>query len=133
MEFLKDLLKDFSIKIGEEADSEVIDDFLLKWRHPYKVSMDRAVTVTSDVLQVPEALIFSRKRKREFVQSRQIICWIGKEIKGLGATKISTYFKERGMNYNRATVLHGIKTVNNEMEVNPKYRREINQIKRFVL
>lgn len=128
--FLKDLLKDFSISLGVDLSDDVIEDFLIKWRHPYKVEMDRVVEVVSEVLEVPPKKIFSKTRKGEAVFARQMIMYIASR-KNMNFSEISRWFGEMGSRRNRATVDHSVKVINNFIKYNKEKRQIINQLLRL--
>ena len=66
---------------------------------------------------------FDDNRKREVVQARQVTWWLAKKLTRLSLAAMGEPFGK-----DHATVLHGIKTVNNLAETNKNFKIELNQL-----
>ena len=89
------------------------------------ITIDYIQKVVCNYYDIGVELLQSKTRKREIVQARQVAMYFSKN---LTKSSLATIGTEIGMK-DHATVLHACKTVNNLMDTDRKYRREIEDIK----
>lgn len=68
----------------------------------------------------------TKKRDREIVKVRQISHFLAREYTPYSTSDIGKKIGKK----NHATVLHSVKTVNNLIETDPKYRKEVLEIRK---
>jgi hypothetical protein len=93
-----------------------------------KETLEGIFNVCCDYYNVDPQLVLKRSRKREFVQIRQMTMKLVKRRTITSLDKIGSFLG----NYDHATVLHGIKTVNNLMNTNKVFRTQFNEIERLL-
>ena len=89
------------------------------------ITIDQIIKVVCNYYDMDFKTFQSKSQKREIVQARQIAMYFSKNFTKSSLATIGT---EIGMK-DHATVLHACKTVNNLMDTDRKYRREIEDIK----
>lgn len=89
--------------------------------------IDLVVKEVNAFYQLPE-ISNKRTRKREYVKARQIAYWIIKQETKVTLTGIAKKF-----GYDHATVLHGINSIKNLMQVHKEFRAEVEKIHSVVL
>jgi chromosomal replication initiator protein len=79
-------------------------------------------------LSVPESAAESHSRKREFVQARQVGMYFMKKYTKMSVSSIARMYGGR----DHSTALHAIQKVNDHMDVDKVYRKQIKEIERLV-
>ncbi len=87
------------------------------------LTQDDIIDVVYDFLQVDRATMLQKNRKQELVKARYITMYMLKEFADMSYSKIGKLFKK-----NHTTVMHGVDGVKGQMEVNPTYRSDVEQI-----
>lgn len=85
---------------------------------------------------IPVNKLLSKTRKREVVETRQIIFKLCYElVSGASLSVIGEAFRfdEKPNGFDHATVLHGIRTMTNLIETNKKYNNIYNKIKMRII
>ena len=76
--------------------------------------------------QVESRHIFGIKRNRPYVRPRQIVCYIAKyNIPDITLKEIGRYLGNR----DHSTVIHSVRSVEDEMSYNKRFETEINEIR----
>jgi len=130
--FLKNILSDFSIYIGKEQSSNVIEDFILKWRNSYEASLDYILEIICVENNISKQDFFKDSHSRNSVLSRQIFSWLVYNLKHYSPHKIGEYFLKNGLKRNRTTVNYYLKIIENYIETDKEFRKKINEIKRLL-
>lgn len=90
------------------------------------ISVSDIEKVVCGHFNIKEGLIHTPSRKKEITQARQVAMFLSKEILGLSYAQIGKLIGKR----NHATVLHGCKMVQNQLEVDKKFREDLKVIER---
>ena len=78
---------------------------------------------------VESKYIFGKKRDRRYTRPRQMLCYIAKNhIPDITLKEIGRFVGGR----DHSTVIHSVRSVENEMSYNQKFADEINQIKEML-
>lgn len=86
--------------------------------------------IVSTYYEKPLDEIFVRSRKREVVLKRQLIQNLVKYYtNNLSLNVIGNLFEEYGSTYDHSTILHSIRTVENEYDTNKYFRNDYKNIK----
>ncbi len=83
--------------------------------------------ITSQVCQhfnVSEKMVYTKSRKREIAQARQVAMYLAKQLTDKSLSEIGAAMGNR----NHATVLHSIHNVSEQMEVDSFLRRSVRQL-----
>lgn len=84
-------------------------------------------TITSQVcnhFNISEKVVYSKSRKREIAQARQVAMYLAKQLTDRSLSEIGAAMGNR----NHATVLHSIRNVADQMEYDSFLRRSVKQI-----
>ncbi len=84
-------------------------------------------TITSQVcnhFNISEKMVYSKSRKREIAQARQVAMYLAKQLTDKSLSEIGAAMGNR----NHATVLHSIRNVSDQMEYDSFLRRSVKQI-----
>lgn len=71
----------------------------------------------------------SSRRKKDIAHSRQIAMYLCRELTGASLPKIGYEFGNR----DHTTVMHGINKITDEMEKDPDFRKEIEELRRSII
>lgn len=88
------------------------------------MTMENITAIVSEHFQVQEKLLFTKTRKREISQARQVAMYLAKKFTDKPLAEIGLYMGNR----NHATVLHAIKCVNDMMSYDGFFRRSVQQL-----
>lgn len=83
------------------------------------------ISLVCDMFSVPKKLIKSKSRKQRLVHARHMIMHLLKTELDYGVTLIGYV-----MNRDHSTVLHAIRSSEDYMEIYPKYRENMERVKR---
>lgn len=75
--------------------------------------------------------IFKDVRETQVVEKRQLFHYLCNKFKVASLTKIGGYCNVR--QYNHATVLNSIKTISNLIDVDPKLKKEVQEIETRII
>ena len=89
------------------------------------VGIDQIISVVCNHFGVSTQDLYSKTRKSDVVQARQVAMYLAKQMTELSAAKIGTLIG----NKDHATVLHACKTVKAQLEVNKAFQQEMREIK----
>jgi len=93
-----------------------------------EVSIDLIKKIVSEYFKVSINLINSTTRKREVVQTRQLVMYFAKKYTKGSLENIGTNCG----NKDHATVLYACKTVNNLLETDKQYRKCVDEIEKII-
>lgn len=88
-----------------------------------------------DYYKVNHLDIFIKNRKRETIHLRQIFHYLARHLNShfTSQTKIGNYYSEiSGNTWNHATVIYSCKTIQGYMDVDRKFKEEIEQIIKLI-
>lgn len=88
------------------------------------LSIDAIKQAVCDYYDIPQNVLVSNSRKREYVQARQVAMYFAKQLTEDSLTNIGCSLGNR----THATVLHACKTVQDLMETDKGFRLSINEI-----
>jgi len=89
-----------------------------------KISIDDIQEVVCSQLKLERKLLFSKSRKREIVQARQIAMYLAKKHTEYSLSRIGEVLGKK----DHATVLHACKTVKNQMDYDKTFSGLVNLI-----
>jgi hypothetical protein len=98
-------------------------------RNPYTAPGKKDIDdVVSEVFEINKKKMYTRTRKREVVNARQVAMWFQEKYTNQSLSAIA-------MPYGRdhATVLHAKKAVNNFIETEPSFREKVRMVERMAL
>ena len=88
-----------------------------------KINFDMIVEASASQFDLDPDVIFSRSRVRDIADARQVIMYLAYRLTDLSSKMIG--YK---LNRSHVTVLHGIKTIENRIAVEPTFAAQINEI-----
>jgi len=98
---------------------------------PYAIPGTIIAHSVEEFFNFPEGTIFQRCRDREVVMARQIAIWLDHmEYKEKYSTNGWSCIA-RAYNYSHATIMHSVKTVQNDMHMRP-YLKVVNNIQKNI-
>ena len=71
----------------------------------------------------------SSKRKKDIAHARQIAMYLCRELTGISLPKIGEEFGNR----DHTTVMHGINKITEEIQKDPEFKEEIEELKRSIM
>ena len=90
-----------------------------------QVTVDDIIATVCGHFGVEAKDIYSKTRKSEVVQARQVAMYLAKSYTDLSAAKIGSLIG----NKDHATVLHACKTIKAQLEVDKVFQNELSEIK----
>lgn len=111
-------------EITVELASEMIEKLVKNTRR--EISIDYIQKIVSEYFGMPEEMIRAKTRKREIVQARQIAMYFSKNLTKSSLSTIGSLIGGK----DHSTVLHACKTVNNLMETDKHFKRQVDEIER---
>lgn len=112
--------------ITVDLAKQMIDKFVRNTAH--EVSVDYIQKVVCDFLQVPVNEMFSRSRKRDIVQARQIAMYFAKKHTEFSLAQIGAYCGDK----DHATVLHAYRTVENLKATEKRFKEKLDEIDKII-
>ena len=93
---------------------------------PERINLPDIMNAVCNYYQVESRHLFGIKRNRPYVRPRQIVCYIAKyNIPHITLKEIGRYLGNR----DHSTVIHSVRSVEDEMSYNQSFSDEINAIK----
>ena len=128
VERLESILKinniDYSTK-SMDVVSEKYEDFKIAKR----LQLGDIMNALCMFYDVESKYIFGKKRDRPYARPRQVLCYIAKNhIPDITLKEIGQFLGNR----DHSTVIHSVRSVENEMSYNQNFAAEINQIKEML-
>lgn len=111
---------------NKEVDMELAQRIVRKVTHNENkvITVDDIINCVCKHFGLETSVIYTKSRKREVVQARQIAMFLAKNNTELSASKIGTLIG----NKDHATVLHACKTIKELREVDKAFRTEVDEI-----
>ena len=111
---------------NREVDMELAQRIVRKVTHNENkvITVDDIINSVCKHFGLETSAIYTKSRKREVVQARQIAMYLAKNNTELSAAKIGTLIG----NKDHATVLHACKTIKELREVDKTFRAEVDEI-----
>lgn len=111
---------------NKEVDMELAQRIVRKVTHNENkvITVDDIINCVCKHFGLEASVIYTKSRKREVVQARQIAMFLAKNNTELSASKIGTLIG----NKDHATVLHACKTIKELREVDKAFRTEVDEI-----
>lgn len=111
---------------NREVDMELAQRIVRKVTHNENkvITVDDIINSVCKHFGLETSAIYTKSRKREVVQARQIAMYLAKNNTELSAAKIGTLIGDK----NHATVLHACKTIKELREVDKSFRAEVDEI-----
>ncbi len=94
-----------------------------------ELSLDHITNVVCEKLDIQEKMFYSKSRKKEIAQARQIAMYFAKKLTDKSLVEIGLKMGNR----NHATVLHAIKTVTDQMDYDTVFRSVVRQIENTLI
>ncbi len=94
-----------------------------------EMTLENIASAVCEHFEVSEKMLQSKSRKKEVALARQVAMYIAKKMTDKPLAEIGLNLGNR----NHATVLHAIKTVNDQMEYDAMLRRSVHQIENALI
>lgn len=111
-------------EITMELAKDMIDKLVKSTRR--EISIDYIQKVVCNYFSLPVDVLSSKTRKREIVQARQIAMYFAKNMTKASLASIGSAIGGK----DHATVLHACKTVNNLIETDKRFKRDLDEIEK---
>lgn len=82
--------------------------------------------VICEVLGVAQKEMFGRTRFKEYVQARHLYYYLSSKMTKVSLREISNL--SNGLNPNHATVIHGIRSIKDSIDVDKPFAKKVNEI-----
>lgn len=112
---------DLTLESAEEALKDVIYP-----NKPKEITPSLIISVVAEHFGVKPEDIVSKKRNSEFVQPRQVVMYLCRELTSVSQVNIGKILGKK----DHTTVIHGVKKIETEMETNEELRIKIDTIKK---
>ena len=112
-----------TMDLAEEALKDVIYP-----DKPKEVTPQLIINVVAEHFGVKPEDITSKKRNAEFVQPRQVVMYLCRELCDMSLSNIGKLLGKK----DHTTVIHGINKINEEMVDNPEFKKRIDTIKKKI-
>lgn len=112
-----------TMDLAEEALKDVIYP-----DKPKEVTPQLIINVVAEHFGVKPEDITSKKRNAEFVQPRQVVMYLCRELCDMSLSNIGKLLGKK----DHTTVIHGINKINEEMVDNPYFKNRIDTIKKKI-
>jgi chromosomal replication initiator protein len=93
-----------------------------------EISIEYIQKLVCEYFQIPVDQVKSKLRKREIVQARQVAMFFAKDMTKASLKNIGSHFGNR----DHSTVIHACQTVNDLMETDKKYKRDVDEIEKRI-
>jgi chromosomal replication initiator protein len=112
--------REISVELAREVLRVVVGDV----RFP--MTIETIQRTVSEYFNIPEDLIRAKTRKQEIVNARQIGMYLAKELTNSSLKTIGLHFGGR----DHSTVIHAYQSVEDQMQLDPKFRSSVDQVRR---
>ena len=114
---------ELTLPLAEEALKDVIYP-----NKPKEVTPTLIINVVAEHFGVKPEDIYSKKRNSEFVQPRQVVMYLCREMCDLSLQNIANLLKKK----DHTTIIHGINKIENDLQVSEDLRNKIEIIKKKI-
>ena len=108
-----------------ESAEEALKDVIYP-NKPKEITPSLIISVVAEHFGVKPEDIVSKKRNSEFVQPRQVVMYLCRELTSVSQVNIGKILGKK----DHTTVIHGVKKIETEMETNEELRIKIDTIKK---
>ena len=115
---------DITLEIAEEALKDIIYP-----DHPKEITPSLIIEVVAEHCGIHPEDIVSKKRNAEFVEPRQIVMYLCRELTDTSLTNIGKILGKK----DHTTVIHGVKKMEEEIPVNKELSNKIDIIKKKLI
>ena len=112
-----------TMDLAEEALKDVIYP-----DKPKEITPQLIINVVAEHFGVKPEDITSKKRNAEFVQPRQVVMYLCRELCDMSLANVGKLLGKK----DHTTVIHGINKINEEMVDNPDFKNRIDTIKKKI-
>ncbi len=114
---------EFTVKNAEAALETLVkprinDNFLSENK------IKNIMSIVSDYYRISTSDLVSKKRTAKYVFPRQVSMYLIKTLYDLPYKKIGTFFGNR----DHSTVMHSVEKINNEMEMDPNVKKDVEKL-----
>ena len=113
-----------TLEIAEEALKDIIYP-----DHPKEITPSLIIEVVAEHCGIHPEDIVSKKRNAEFVEPRQIVMYLCRELTDTSLTNIGKILGKK----DHTTVIHGVKKMEEEIPVNKELSNKIDIIKKKLI
>ncbi len=110
---------DIDMKLAEQVVGRLVEI------RPMNVAMEDIVSTVAAHFSVPEQAVYSTGRSKEVMLARHAVMFLAKELTDFSLSEIGTAIGGR----THATVLHSLKLMHDQLEIDPVLRHRVSQIK----
>ena len=114
--------RDLNLDLAKEVLRDLLQDVQLN------LTIEEIQRIVCEYLDIDEDLIRAKTRKREVVRARQIAMYFCKEMTQHSLKTIGLHFGGR----DHSTVIHAVKTVEEQTDSDPQFRDAVEQIQRKI-
>lgn len=114
--------RDLDLDLAKEVLRDLMQDVQVN------LSIEEIQRIVCEYLDINEDLIRAKTRKREVVRARQIAMYFCKEVTQHSLKTIGLHFGGR----DHSTVIHAVKTVEDQIETDTQFRDTVDQIGRKI-
>ncbi len=116
----------YSTLTNAQIDMQLTEEVVSRLVRTQRVDLtiERITNVVCDRFEIQEKMLYSKSRKKEIAQARQVAMYFAKKLTDKSLAEIGLNMGNR----NHATVLHAIKMVNDQMSYDTVFRSTVRQI-----
>lgn len=114
---------DLTLSLAEEALKDVIYP-----NKPKEVTPSLIINVVAEHFGVKPEDITSKKRNSEFVQPRQVVMYLCRELTDTSFTNISKLLGKK----DHTTIIHGVNKISDELKTNEELRNKVDIIRKKI-
>lgn len=114
---------DLTLSLAEEALKDVIYP-----NKPKEITPSLIINVVAEHFGVKAEDITSKKRNSEFVQPRQVVMYLCRELTDTSYINIGKLLGKK----DHTTIIHGVKKVTEEIEINEELRNKVDIIRKKI-
>lgn len=125
---IKNIILQSQIKKQKISVSDIRNTFKNNIKKKKNISPREVVTIVSNFYNINEALIYDKTRRKEVVETRQIIMYILREEYNISYPVIGAELGGK----DHTTIIHSYKKVKKELAENPKLIQELDELKNML-
>lgn len=125
--FIHDLWVKSCYSFDEQAAQKKLITIIEESPNEYKiVTLRNLLVYVTDYFRQDLFNIHLHSKKREYVQVKQIYCYMARQL--FPGISLATIGKEIREDYDHATVLHSVRTIENELNTNKFLEKDVNKL-----
>jgi chromosomal replication initiator protein len=122
---IKNIVLQSQMKKQKITITEIKNTFKNSMKKKRSISPKEIVSIVADYYNIDEALVYEKTRRKEVVETRQMIMYILREEFGISYPLIG---QELG-GKDHTTIIHSFKKIQRELKENPKLLQEFEELK----